>query len=43
MQYLQSFSKEAEQENFDVENPVLIIPVPFCLLQHTRVTEVCDI
>lgn len=43
MQYPQSFSKEAEQENFDVENPFLIIPVPFSLLQDTAVTEVCDI
>lgn len=43
MLYLQSFSKEAEQENFDVGNPFLIIPVPFSVLQDTAVTEVCDI
>lgn len=43
MLHLQPFPKEAEQENFDVENPFLIIPAPFSVLQDTAVTELCDI
>lgn len=34
---LQSFSKEAEQDNLSVENPFLIIAAPLSVLQDTAV------
>lgn len=43
MLYLQSFPKEAEQGNFAVENPFLIIAVPVSFLQDTAVTGPCDL